>query len=173
MLGDWFGNATHGVDAMLDLVPRDVGTPQPADFALVTTESQDGDTARNELPKSRPCLTVAADHVVDEDGQIETVTGDGKIKVRVRVGIDNADTAAAVAELGVRLRAVKWSMRRFTDSRFNPENDPSRTRNDIYVESCLDLASQIIWTQTQTEGATVSGYVIGQYRVRDLTPTGT
>lgn len=172
MFADWLADATHGANALLPTVPRDIDTPQPAAFALITVETKDGDTARGELPKMRPCLTVAADVVIDQDGQVQEVTADGKVKVRFRIGIDNAISADAVADLEIRLRAVTWSVRRFTDPRINAEHNANRTRNAIYLESCLSLASQVVWAKDQQGTATVSGYVVGDFQARDLTPTG-
>ncbi len=172
MYADWFADPEHGINAMLLLVPRDVDTPLPDPFALIAVESKDGNVARAQLPATLPACTISADHVVDEDGQIQTVNGDGIVKLRFRIGVKNPTTAEAIAELGIRIRAVKWSARRFTDERFNPQDAGNRTRNGIYLETCNALAEQIAWATGQPESNIVSGYVLGDFKVRDLTPMG-
>lgn len=173
MLADWCSGATHGVNALLPTVPRDTDDPVPPALGLITAEADNGTAARSQLPSTRPCLVVSCDHTLDLDGQVQVVTADGKVKMRFRFGVDQADSAAAVVQLGLYLRALTWSIRRFCDERFNSGNDPSRTRNAIYVESLLpEMASQIIWAADQQDTPLVTGHLIATFQARDLTPFG-
>jgi hypothetical protein len=173
MLASWCGGATHGVNALLASVSRDAGDPLPPNLATIVAEADSGRVARSQLPTARPCLAISCDHVLDLDGQVQVNTADGKVKVRFRLAVEEADTDTAIAQLGIYLRALTWSIRRFVDERFNPANDPSRTRNGIYMETLEpQMASQIQWAPDQQDSSTVTAYLIATFQARDLSPFG-
>lgn len=167
MLSDWFKDATNGANALLPSTLRTNGHPQPANFALITDETQDGDVARGDLPGTLPCIAVSLDRVDNLDGQVEVITADGKAHVRIRVGLENPISADAVRDLSYYLRTVTRSFRRFmaTDS-----GDPARLRNGIYLETCDELKEAIVWAKDQNGTATVTGYVLATIQLRDNAP---
>lgn len=167
MVADWFAdtNATAGVNALLPTTPLDAGDSAPANIATFADETRDGNVARMYLPNTLPAVAVSVDHIQDLDGMVVTVTRDGKIKLRVRVGLSNATSADAVRDLSYYLRTVMRSLRKLFEA-----TPALRVRNNIYLESCLDLAEQITWTKDQTDTAIVTGYVLATVQLRDLAP---
>lgn len=169
IVADWLADATHGVNALLASTPLDTGDSTPASIALVTDETRNGDAARGLLPASRPCIVVSCDVIDHLEGQVMVVDRDGQVKLRVRIGLDNATTEGAVRDLSYYLRTVIRSLNRLFDA---DANDAVRTRNDIYLETCLEMKSAIAWSATQGETPTVTGYVFPTVQIRDTKPKG-
>lgn len=167
MVSEWLADPLGGVNALLASTPRDPGDAEPADLATVTDETNDSDVARGDLPANLPAVAVSIDSIQDLDGQVMTITADGHVKVRIRVAVENPTTADAVRDLSYYLRTVQRSFRRFMAL---DANDPARTRNGIYLESCLSMQLAIVWTKDQVGGSTVAGYLFPILQLRDLAP---
>lgn len=167
MTAEWFRGATNGINALLSSTPRDAGDPQPANVATITDETSNGEAARGELPTTMPCVAVSVDVIEDLDGQVQQVTADGRVKLRIRIGVENANSAEAVRDLSYYVRTVQRSFRRFMAS---DASDAARTRNGIYLETCLDMKAAIVWTKDQPGGPIVAGYVFPTLQLRDLVP---
>lgn len=165
MLSDWFQVATYGVNALLASTPRDAGDGQPTNLATITDETRDGNVARGELPATLPALAISVDHIKDLDGMVVVITRDGKLHVRLRVGVDNAVTEDAIRDLSYYLRTVIRSFRSFFE-----HADPAtqRTRNGVYLETCLDMAEQIAVTKDPAGNTIISAYVLATIQLRDL-----
>jgi len=166
---DWLADPTDGVNALLATTPRDAGDAQAADLETITDETRDGDVARGELPSTLPGIAVSTDVVDDVEGQVMVVTRDGRVKLRIRVGLDNADTAEGMRDLSYYLRTVVRSLNRLYDA---DANDAARTRNEIYLETCHDLTFAIARTKDPAGVVTVAGYVFTTVQMRDLNPKG-
>lgn len=166
MVSDWFAGTTYGFNALLASTPLDSGDSRPASLATITNETEDGNTARGELPALKPALTVAVDQITDLDGQVMTVTRDGRLKLRIRIGVDNADSAAAMRDLSYYLRTALRSWKVFTSDAHNAD----RTRNNIYLETCHEITTAIAWTPDKAGNSTLSGYLFPIVQLRDLAP---
>ncbi len=167
MLADWFNDPVNGVNALLPSTRRDNTDTQPANVALITDETRHGDAARGELPETKPVIVVSLDQIIDLDGQVCTITADGKCKVRIRIGLDNADSEEAVRDLSYYMRTATRSFRRFMAL---DANTAARTRNAIYLETCDGIQQAIVWTKDQAGSATATGYIIPTITLRDQAP---
>lgn len=156
-------NASEGFNAMLALAPLDAPDTRPDNLATFTTEVDDGDVARGVLPTTLPGLAVLVDQIVDMDGSSVSITGDGRMRLRIRIGVENSLSAKAVLDLSYYLRVAKRSLRRFFLA------DPSsRTRNQVYLESCESMSGQIAATKDQAGNVTISAYLLLDVQLRDL-----
>jgi hypothetical protein len=167
MVADWFSDATNGVNAVHASTPIDTGDTRPANFATVTDETRDANVARGELPASLPAVSVAVDVIKNLDGQVCTVTADGRVKLRIRVGVENSASANGIRDLSYYMRSVRRSFRRFmaTDA-----SSASRTRNSVYLESCLEMDEAIAPVKDQAGNTIISGYLFPVIQVRELAP---
>lgn len=165
MVADWFGDAVQGVNALLPTTPLDTGDVAPAVIATIADETRDGNVARGLPPETLPAVCVSVDKIHELDGEVVQVTRDGKIKLHVRVCISDNVTADGVRDLSYYLRTVMRSLRRLFDA-----PNVARTRNNIYLETCLDMALQIATVHEQAGAAPLSGYIIATLQLRDLTP---
>ena len=112
MVADWLDDGTHGVNAQLDLVPRDVGDPQPADVAVLD-ETRDNRPARGRVPDGAgdlPALTVGLRGLTH---LTENVTDDGLLQAEVVIqyAAKNIDGYVARRDGYTVLRAAAWSLR--------------------------------------------------------------
>jgi hypothetical protein len=164
LIADWLADATYGVNALLASTPRDAGDAQPANVTIYD-ETRDSTAARGDVPTSLPAVIVTTDRVDQLDGQVATTTRDGQVTVRVRYVISQAATATAIQDSSYVLRTVLRSLRKFFDLNAAAAG---RTRNSIYLESCLSLAGAPMWTPM--EDAVVTGGIIATIQLRDLTP---
>ena len=74
MVADWLEDGTNGVNAQLDLVPRDNGDDQPADVVIVD-ETRDARPGRGRVPQDDvPIVTVALASLTH---MTEVITDDG------------------------------------------------------------------------------------------------
>jgi hypothetical protein len=170
LTADWLNNVTvpgDGVNALLASTPVDSGDSVPANLATITDETRDENVARGQLPDVLPALAVSIDAIEDLDGQVVQVTRDGKVKVRIRVGVSNAVTSDAVRDVSYYLRTAMRSLRKMFDQSSNALN---RTRNGIYLETCDSMAEAIVWTKDQADTSIVTGYILATLQLRDLAP---
>ena len=166
IVSTWLNGATYGANAMLATVPLDTGDAVPADFALITDETQNGDVARDELPPESPSLSVSVDVAENVDGQVQVVTAEGDVKLRLRVGLDNAATADGRRDLSYYLRAVARSFREL----MRDQHADDRMRNGVCLESCSTLTFAIVNAKDQQGSSIVTGYVLPTVHVRDTKP---
>ncbi len=163
MLSDRFADATSGFNALLASTPRDAGDASPAALATITDQTRDGNVARGELPATLPALAISVDGIPQLDGQVATVTRDGKIRVRIRVGFRNAVTANGHQVLSYYLRTAQRVLRRFFDL------DPSqRGRNGIYLETIDEMVVAETWSPTEAD--IVTGTIVATIQGRDTVP---
>lgn len=163
LVADWLADATTGVNACLLALPLDGSDARPVPFASITDETRDGPTARGEFPTARPALAVSIDVIQELDGTVVTVTRDGHLKIRLRVAVDNPDTAAAMTAMGYYLRAALRSLRKLFEV-----DESLRVRNQIYLETCITLALQTY--PPPAESGTVTGAILATLQLRDLAP---
>jgi hypothetical protein len=168
-VSDWLADATDGVNALLPTTPLDGSDVAPADIETITDETQDNDVAREELPGTLPAIAVSVDGIPFLEGQVQVVSRDGKVKLRVRIGVENADTAEGKRDLSYYLRTAVRSLNRLFDS---DANDARRTRNEIYLETCEEMTSAIAKTKDPSGNITVCGYILLTVQMRDLNPKG-
>lgn len=169
IVADWLDDATDGVNALLATTPIDAGDSTPADIASIADETTDNDVARDELPGTLPAIAVSVDGIPLLEGQVQVVSRDGKVKLRIRVGVENADSAEGKRDLSYYLRTVVRSLNRLFDA---DANDAARTRNEIYLETCEEMTSAIAKTKEPSGNVTVCGYVLLTMQMRDLNPKG-
>ncbi len=167
MVADWLSDGTHGVNVLLASTPVDAGDSVPANLQSIADETRDGNVARGQLPELMPGIAVTIDVIKNLDGQVTQVTRDGQVKVRIRVGVVNADTENGVRDVSYYLRTAMRSLRKMFDQSVTA---PMRTRNNIYLESCLEMLEQIVWTKDQPDTTFVTGYILATLQLRDLTP---
>lgn len=164
MVADWLSDGTNGVNALLSTTPRDGGDAQPANVAIAD-ETRDGNVARGQAPATLPAVVVSVDRVQELDGQVAQITRDGKLMLRIRYIIDNNTSGDAIRDASYVLRTVLRSLRKFFDV---SAGDGHRYRNNIYLESCLDLAVAPMWAPI--ESGVVTGGVLATIQMRDLAP---
>jgi hypothetical protein len=129
IVADWLEDATYGVNAQLDLVPRDNGDAQPADVTIVD-ETRDNRPARGRVPEGDgPVVTVAMQGLTH---MTETVMEDGYLAadIVVQYAAKNVDAWKAKRDGNYTLRAVAWSLRRL---RRTDANAAARVRNSVAV----------------------------------------
>jgi hypothetical protein len=165
IVSTWLNGATYGANAMLATIPLDTGDTAPEDFALITDETQNGDVARDELPAESPSLSVSIDVAENVDGEVQVVTAEGDVKLRLRVGLTNAATAEGRRDLSYRLRAIARSFRELMRA-----DESNRTRNGVYLEYCSTLTFAIVNAKDQQGSSIVTGYVLPTVHVRDTKP---
>jgi hypothetical protein len=127
IVADWLEDATNGVNAQLDLVPRDNGDTQPADVAIMD-ETRDPRAGRGRVPDdSAPVITVALQGMTH---LTEVITDDGYLaaEVVVQYAAKNVETWKAKRDGNYVLRAAAWSLRRL---RRADVSHAGRTRNSV------------------------------------------
>lgn len=167
IVATWLADVTHGINALLASTPLDGSDVRPTNLLTVSDETNNEDAARSQLPAATglPVCFVETDSITDLDGQVVTVTRDGKLKLRIRIALSNPNTAAGRRDMSYYMRTAMRSLRKLFDA------DPSlRTRNSIYLETCDSMAEAIVGPTDQTESAIVNGYIIPTIQLRDLAP---
>jgi hypothetical protein len=169
IVADWLDDATDGVNALLATTPLDAGDTVPVDIATIADETRDNDVAREELPATLPGIAVSVDAVPLMEGQVMVVSRDAKVKLRVRIGVENADSAEGKRDLSYYLRTTLRSLNRLFDAE---ANDAARTRNGMYLETCEEMTAAIAKTKEPSGNVVVCGYVLLTIQMRDLNPRG-
>lgn len=146
---DWLKHETHGVNAMLALVPKDAALeaklPTPA-VRSITTESEDELTAMGLVPHDVPGLMLTAEvGEVSDDQQVQDV-GDGVISLMIRYAVRSSEAAVGTRWAGYALRAVTWSLRRLYHDPV-PESAAARSRNGIDFYQMTAITWVPTWQQ--------------------------
>lgn len=142
----WLKHETHGVNAMLALVPRYLGeddleeAPAVPDVALITDETVNTKVAMGLVPKELPALLLTLD-IGDaaEDQQAEDM-GDGQFGVILRYCVKEEHAAVATRWAGYTLRATVWSLRRLYQEMVSGASE-AREANGVQ----LIRAGKILW----------------------------
>lgn len=169
MIVAWLDDATDGVNALLPTTPRKSGDAQPDDIASIGSEVSDNDVAREEMPSTLPAIAVSVDLVPQVDGQVQIASRDMRVRMRVRIATENADTAEGKRDLGYYIRTVVRSLGRLFDC---DANDARRSLRDMYLESCEDMSWAIARTKDQAGDVTVNAFILFTLQMRDLNPKG-
>lgn len=109
----WLQHATHGVNAQLDVVPRDVGDSQPADLTVFQDESQSEDAALGRAPETVPALVVTVESAAMLNDEVAAEVGDGDVVLNLRLFLANVDANDAKRDASYYLRALQWCVRRW------------------------------------------------------------
>jgi hypothetical protein len=157
-LTDWFNDPLQGIAQRLaTTVPREGTDPLPA-IGTVADETRDNLVAQWKFP-SVPGIAVNVRQIKLEDGDSETVQGDGIAEIVVCIARSEKDSKIAARDTSYILRAVLQSWRAF--------NRDTRTRNQIQIYNCPKLALAPAWDAK--EDTITTGAVNGQLEFRDLT----
>lgn len=127
IVSTWLEHATYGVNAQLDVVPRDGGDPQPADVTVMD-ETSDPRAGRGRIPEDDvPVVTVAMQGMTH---LTEQVTDDGYLAADliIQYAARNVEMWKAKRDGNTVLRAVCWSLRYL---RRREANDAARLRNNV------------------------------------------
>jgi hypothetical protein len=157
-LADWLNDPTNGLVAMLGTIALESGDTAP-DVGTIADETRNALVAQERLP-SFPGVAVNLKRVAFLDGEVATITRDGKVDVLVRVGRSNQDTENAARDTSYILRAAVKSLRLFFGD--------SRERNDIQIYSCNEFSMTSLWAPM--DDAIVTGAVAMQVQIRDVSP---
>lgn len=166
IISDWLNSDVKGFNDVVKDIPcdlDDVNLRKPC--AFIADSSRDDRVARMDDPPSVPALYVTSDGPLNAEGEVKTIYRDSDTtSVAIRYVMKGCDTAAANAQVMYALRAVVRSLRELMRN----ENAPSRTRNGIYIESCLNLTFGRV--EEGAGSSVVAGAVVAVFKVRDKSP---
>jgi len=126
----WLQDATDGVNAQLDAMPRDGSDPQPADVAVFADEVTHEDAALGRAPETVPALVVTVESAGMINDEVVHEVGDGEVVLNVRLFVSDVDAKDAKRDASYYLRALSWTMRKWV------AEDPgaaTRTRNSVQI----------------------------------------
>lgn len=158
-LTEYFNDPTLGVVACLAAIPRDPGDPLPV-VGTIADATTNNLVAQKRFP-SVPGIAVNVRQVPLQDGENNTVTGDGIADVVVRIARADVDTKDALRDTSYILRALLQCWRGF--------NSQSRTRNGVQMYDCQKLIVAPDWTTV--DDVTTTGAANAQMSFRDLIAT--
>jgi len=165
ILADWLEDATHGVNAKLATVPRDVGDAQPP-AVTVYDETRDDRIARGRV--ADPEDTLPAVYVTLRNAALlpeSQVMDDGffNADLLIRYVTRQSDASRAKQEAFYTLRAAAWSVRRL--HRLDGSH-ASRTRNSVVLTRVLTVSYEP--TLEEVEDALLVGTLIVPCEWRDF-----
>lgn len=131
MTSAWLQHPTHGLNAMMALVPRESGDPLPDPVLAFLTEVDDEDGALGRYATT-PTLHVmmTCESAQQNSDQVAVNVGDGTVVVNIRLAeAASRDAKAMKRDTTYRLRALVWSVRRWMQQPL----DASRVRNAVAI----------------------------------------
>lgn len=170
IVADWLGHATYGVNAKIDLVPRDGADPAPPDLVTITDETRSFTIAAGRLPKAPaayPLLAVTVKSINYDDPTQPNALGDARATVTIRYAERQADQDLGLQNASYTLRAVVMSLRELAKD----DHVASRTRDSVRVYA-VERLEQVPLVQG-VDDAWITGAVEVTYWVRDILPWGT
>jgi hypothetical protein len=166
----WYGDGTHGLNALLAVVPLDGSDTRPTNIAAIVTDLTNGDVARGGLPLDSDFPSVAISSELVEQITMDAVSGEAEafVKVRVKIAVDNPDTDGATLAMSYYLRISQRALRTLCrDAGANYSTNRTRNSSTIYVES-YEAGTEAIETPVgDSKGAYVIGHFVATLRVRD------
>jgi len=161
LLADWLSDGTNGVNALLATTPLDAGDSTPASITTITDMTRDGESARKRLPTTLPGITVMAQGADGMAPHVTIADAESDLHIAIRLGFSNAQTDQAMRDSSYYLRTIVRSLRIL-----NGNGDPTkRVRNQVYLESCVDMKVVPLWEDLGDR--IVTGAVLLTYHVRD------
>lgn len=124
----WLQDATYGVNAQLDAVPRDVGDAQPADLTVFADESQHEDAALGRVPETVPALVITCESAAMVNDQVAMDVGDGEVVLNLRLILSDVDAKDAKRDASYYLRALQWCLRKWVQQ---APSASSRAKNSV------------------------------------------
>lgn len=126
----WLQHATHGVNAQLDAVPRDVGDAQPGDISVFADEASHEDAALGRFPTTMPAIVITCESAAVTNDQVAATLGDGEVVINIRLVLADVAAKDAKRDASYYLRALQWCVRRWIQQ--SPDAT-TRTRNSVVI----------------------------------------
>ena len=168
MVADALYDGTYGVNALLATVPREGSIALPAGVS-VRDESRDPECARNQVPEDvegNALLVSTAEDVNAPAPVNRPFPADLTVDVLVRFATSNPDTAEAICDASVTLRAVL----RWAGLFMAPANEAARSRSGVQLLGISAIRLAPLYSVAKD--VTVTGGAIISCRCRDLFAIG-
>jgi hypothetical protein len=167
LVTDWLNDGTNGVNAMLAIIPMDAGDSAPAAIAAgsIVDATRDGNVARGRLPAALPGFGITPMPIEGLAPWVTINDAEADLSLAIRFGMTKAQTEQGFRDTSYYLRAAVRSLRRF-----NGNSDPTkRQRNQIYLESCVEMRAVQLWDVI--DDSVITGAVVAKYHIRDNAAT--
>jgi hypothetical protein len=169
IIADWMADATYGVNAVRDAVPRDTGV-RVAPAVAVLDSTRDGRVTRGGVPQgiTGPALLVSpADQPLEQaNPAVRPFPPDASLTVLVRFVTANLDSAEAERDASQTIKAVWWQVPQLL---LTSAGEAARTRAGVQLYAISNM--QAVTLYESDADTIVTGGVLIACRVRYLGPS--